>query len=134
MVTLLRVDIDEDDADYQIFIDGVECHLYRLYKEPEDYGFRKIDIVVNSGRIRIPNKCTAVYDDMILDQSDYIQWFYSKEYKQNTWYDHSISFYHLYAQGPTRFEGHRPIWEYKSTMSGHLIDKETLTSTIRELI
>jgi hypothetical protein len=134
METLLSVDIEDIDADYTILIDGVESSLYGFVKLPEDYGFKHIEIKVHSGHIKIPFRCNAFYPNVLLHQEDYIDWFYSETYFQNVWYDCDISFYHLFAQGPSGFSKDGIIWGYKPTLAGHLVEKETLTTQIRNLI
>jgi hypothetical protein len=134
MEMLLSVDIEEVDADYTILIDGVESPLYGFAKLPEEYGFKYIEIKVRSGQVKIPFRCNAFYPKKLLHQENYIDWFYSKTYFQNVWYDYDISFYHLFAQGPSDFNKKGAIWDYEPTLAGHLVDKETLTAQIRNLI
>lgn len=135
MQTLLSVDIEEEDnSDYSILIDNKQVPIYSFYKRSESYGFKHIQIIVTKGSIKIPTTCTAVYGDTILKQEDYIDWFYSDKYKQNTWYRDSISFYHLFPQGPSYFVEQKPIWNFKPTIAGHLMDKNILTQKIRNMV
>lgn len=134
MRTLLRVDIEEDNADYTLVIDGKATPLYQIEKHSEQYGFSIVEIKVHQGRVKIPSKCTAIYNEKHFDQNDFIEWFYSPIYKLNTWYDSDIHFYHLYAQGPSYFIDDKPIWNYTPTLAGHLVERNTLTDAIKEMI
>jgi hypothetical protein len=134
MQTRLRVEVEEDDAEYTIFVDGKPMQFYHFDKHSEDYGFKHIEIVVSRGRVKIPSTCHASYPGRIVFQEDYIDWFYSDKYKQNVWYDHNISFHHLYPQGPSYFDHDKPIWNFSPICAGHLMSKEVLTKTIRNMV
>lgn len=132
--TLLVVDIEEDQADYQIFIDNTKVDFYHFYKHCSEYGYKSVKIVLYEGKIKISPLAYAYYPNKKLLQNNYINWFYSDLYKVDKWYDHSISFYHLYAQGPSYFLDDQPIWDYETSMAGYLNDKTKLTKQIKNMI
>lgn len=132
--TLLAVDIEEDNADYQIFIDDKECDIYCFEKHSYEYGYKHIKIIVHGGRIKISPIAHAFYMNKKLIQNNYVDWFYSDNFAVDTWYNHDMSFYHLYPQGPSYFDNNKDIWDYKPTLAAYYNDKQTITNYLRNLI
>lgn len=131
----ITVEIEEtDNADYSILIDGIESPWYSFTKQDQEYGYRRIDIKVYQGKIKISPTSIARYCGKTLIQNNYIDWFYSDLYQTDVWYDHDIYFYHLFAQGPSYFLDGKAVWTFDPIWPVTKAHKSANTKIIRGLI
>ena len=141
--TKLVVDIEQStNAEYDIYIDGVNVQEYCFTKADNEYGYKDIQIKIYNGAVKINEDASKAYYSFldgsmkVLSQTRYIDWFFSDSHTSNYWYHkgNTMRFKHLYAQGPSYFISDKPIWDYEPTLAGYLVDKRILTQQIRNMV
>tara|TARA_B100000575_G_scaffold294449_1_gene310464 strand:+ start:434 stop:958 length:525 start_codon:yes stop_codon:yes gene_type:complete len=116
----------ENNARYEVYIDGIKRENYQFIKLSEEYSYKEIRILLLEGSIKISDSaCWAIYptfDNNIipLKQSDYCDWFFSETEEVNKWYNapYELNFLHIFLQGPSYFKGIKPIYDYQPTLLG----------------
>lgn len=127
---------------YDIFIDNQQVEKYSFLKVDREYGCKDIRIEVKRGAVKLAhNSSNAHYlcrngAIKIVNQYEYIDWFYSHTHTTNAWYSTGevIKFKHLYPQGPTYFVDDKPIFEYNKVMPAMKNKKKLVTDQIIEYI
>ena len=132
---------------YNLYIDGVLSEKYEFDKTNSGWGYKDIRIEVLEGKVMIPEGAAeAEYptyheDPVWVYQKRYCEWMYTDEFKHDEWYSGTITYKHLWPQGPSYYKQEepggkigKPVWTYEKVFNPMKYNKKETSAKLRELL